>query len=103
MECKWGALSDLADQNKIDFFIQGLWGPIQAQVLRTQPATLDEALNAAKAEEVAQVVDTRSEPDLEALVDKLAEKLASSNRSTCSPTAAGVNAMSSTKAPPGGM
>lgn len=70
LECKWGALSDLADQNKIDFFIQGLWGPTQAHGLRTQPATLDEAINAAKAEEAAQVVHTSSEPDLEALVDK---------------------------------
>ena len=61
-------------------------------MLRTQPATLDEALNAAKAEEAAQGVDIRVAPDmdLDMLVDKLSRKL------SCS-TAAGVNAVSSAK------
>ena len=76
IETKW-AILDLNEQNKVDFFIQGLSGPIQAHVLRTQPTTLDEAVNAAKAEEAAQGVSLPAQINMNDLVDKLAEKLKS--------------------------
>ena len=64
---------NLDEQAKLDFFTQGLRGQIQAHVLRTQPGTLDGAINAAKAEEAAQAV---AQPDVDSLVEKLVGRLA---------------------------
>ena len=60
-------------------FIKGLHPHIQRQVIRTQPTSLDEAISAATAEETAvavtKVKDTTSKVDIDALVDRITEKL----------------------------
>ena len=79
---------DITDQEvQTHQFVQGLKNNIRPHVIRSQPTTMEAALNAARAEEGAQSqavlndtgTTTKSKPDIDLLADAVAQKLSGLN------------------------